>query len=789
MERKASQYVATLLQSCIDKKAHSFGKLLHAHILRVGLSAETFLMNRLIELYFKAKNFGYAHKVFDKMPQRNIFSWNAVLTEYCKSGSLGDAHKLFAEMPERNTVSWNNLISALSRGGLYGETLVVYDEMILEGLMPTRFTLASVLSACGALLDAECGKRCHSVSVKIGLDMNVYVSNALLSVYAKCGLLRYAVGLFEEMEEPNEVTFTALMGGFMQTDRVLDALEMFRLMSRRGICIDSVSLSSVLSVCTRGGCRESGFYDQSDGFLRNALGRLVHGLAIKLGSDNDLHFFNSLLDMYAKSGDMDSAEEVFSNLPEVSVVSWNVMIAGYGQKCKIDKAIEYWHRMQSSGFDPDEVTHINMLAACIKSGDMEIGRQIFDSMALPNVSSWNAILSGYIQVGNHKEAIELFQEMQFRNVKPDRTTIAIILSSCAGMELLEAGKQVHAVSLKASFHNDIYVASGLIGMYSKCRKMDIAEFVFQKMPELDSVCWNSIIAGFTLNSLDKEALTCFKQMRENGMSPTHFSYATILSCCAKLSSLFHGKLIHAQLEKEGFSNDVYVGTSLVDMYCKCGEVDEARQFFDLMPKKNSVTWNEMIHGYAQNGRGCEAIDLYKNMIELGEKPDEITFVAVLTACSHSGLVDTGVEIFESMHQAHGVDPILDHYTCMIDALARAGRFDEAEVLMDKMPCKDDPIVWEVLLSSCRLHGNVRLAKKVAEELIRLDPQNSSPYVLLANIYTSLGRWDDVRAIREQMSDKQVVKEAGYSWIEHKKGMESYIMEDDLKMVDLALESG
>ncbi|KAF2317940.1 hypothetical protein GH714_041263 [Hevea brasiliensis] len=449
-----------------------------------------------------------------------------ILTQYCKAGNLENAQKLFAEMPERNTVSWNNLISALVRGRLEREALYVCNKMIWEGFVPTHFTLASVLSACGTLL-VECGRRCHNLAVKIGLEKNVYVINALLSVYAKCGLVRDAFQLFEDMQEPNEVTFTTMMGAFAQTDRVVEALEMFSLMYRQGIQIDSVSLSSVLGVCTRGACGESGFYD---GSLCSALGKL--------------------------NGDMDSADEVFANLPEVSVVSWNIMIAGYGQKCNSEKAVEYLQKMRSCGFEPDEVTYINMLAAC-----------------------------------------------------------------------------------------------------------------------------------FSLNALDKEALTLFQQMRQNGMSPTQFSYATILSCCARLSSLFQGRLVHAQIAKEGFMDDVYVGSALIDMYCKCGEVDEARQFFDMMPDKNTVTWNEMIHGYAQTGRGCEAVNLYRSMIRSGEKPDGITFVAVLTACSHSGLVDTAVEIFDSIQRDHGLEPILDHYTCIIDALARAGQFVKQKCLWIKCHIK------------------------------------------------------------------------------------------------------
>lgn len=764
--------LANLLQGCIDKKAHLAGKLIHAFILRnKGLFSDTFLSNRLIELYSKCGNMGYAHHVFDKMPRPDVYSWNAILGCFCKAGSLGDAQELFLKMPERNTVSWNTLITALVRNGQEEKALGVYDAMVLEGLVPTHFTLASVFSACGALLAVEHGRKCHGLVIKIGLEENMYVGNALLCMYAKCGLIRDATQVFGDMAEPNEVTFTAMMGGLKQTDRVMEALEMFRQMCRKGVRIDSVSLSSMLGVCAKG-CGEFGVYDHSDGIPSNVNGQQIHGLTVKLGFEGDLHLNNSLLDMYAKSADMNSAEKVFANIPVVSVVSWNVMITGYGLIYQSQKALEYLQRMQSCGFEPDEVTYINLLAACVKSGDIKSGRQMFDNISCPNVISWNAILSGYFQNEDYKEVIQLFREMQFRGVQPDRTTLAIALSSSAAMGILEAGKEIHAASHKAAFDTDIYVASGLIGMYSKCGKTEMAKHIFHNMQELDVVCWNSMIVGLSLDSQDKEAFTYFKQMRQHEMHPTQFSYATVLSCCAKVASSFQGKQVHAQITKDGYMSDVFVGSALIGMYCKCGDVEGARNFFDMMPSKSTVSWNEMIHGYAQNGRGDEAVLLYWDMIASAEKPDGITFVAVLTACSHSGLVDAGIKIFNSMDQEHGVEPVLDHYTCIIDSLGRAGRFQEAEVLLDEMPYKDDPVIWEVLLSSCRVHANVSLAKRAADELIRLDPQNSAPYVLLANIYSSLGRWDEARAVRDLMSDKQVIKDPGYSWIEYEKGMQS-----------------
>ncbi|KAK4747697.1 hypothetical protein SAY87_014283 [Trapa incisa] len=416
--------------------------------------------------------------------------------------------------------------------------------------MPTRFTLASVFSACGALSNVACGGCCHGLVLKIGLDNNVYVGNALLGMYAKCGCYEDAARAFGDVRDPNEVSVTAIMGVLAQTERVQEALHMFRLMCRKGIHVDSVSLSSVLGLCTKGVNEEPDAADGEGSMLSLCfpLGQQVHGLSAKLGFEKYLHLCNSLLNMYAKSGDMNSAEKIFNNLlpKEVSVVTWNVMIAGYGLKSQTDKAILLLHRMQSLGFEPDDVTYINMLAGCIRSEDIATAQDMFDSMSAPMLNSWNAMISCYFQSGHDAEALNFFRKMQFQGVQPDRTTLAVVLSLCAGMGHLEFGRQVHTVSLKGTSTMDVYVASGLISMYSKCEKADLAQLVFSKMTEIDIVCWNSMMGGLALNSRDIEAFFLFKEMQQREMRPSQFSYTTILSSCSKLpSSSFQGRQLHA----------------------------------------------------------------------------------------------------------------------------------------------------------------------------------------------------------------------------------------------------
>ncbi|KAL6546281.1 hypothetical protein OROMI_022002 [Orobanche minor] len=763
MQTKNASCLANLLQICIDNKANKAGKLVQAHIFRTDQLSNTFLINRLIQLYLKCGDTAAARHLFDRMPQRNIFSYHAVLDSYCKSNDLSNAYQVFDQMPEKNSVSWNFIISMLSRNGSKEKALESYYLMRLNGFVPTHFTLASVLSACGGVGNLECGRLCHGIAIKIELSPNLFVGNALLGMYMKCESIADAIVIFKALPERNEVSFTAMMEGLVESGCMNEAFDMFRLMHRERI-IDSVSLSSVLGFCSKTVGEEFLVNDGNEETRHKIIGRQIHGLHNKLGFERDLHVNNSLLDMYVKHGYMDCAEMLFNSMLEVSVVSWNVMIAGYGKHFRTERAIECMKRMRVCGFEPNEVAYVNLLTGCLKSGDVETGLQIFNSMSSPSLTSWNAVLSGYSQNEYYKEAVMLFREMQYKNMRPDRTTFAIILSSCASMGLLEGGKQIHAALFKTEFYTDLYVSTGLIGVYSKCGRIELAKYIFNKLSQCDIVCWNSMLAGLSINSLTTEALTLFKQMLGEGMKPTEFSYATILNCCSSLSSLSQGRQIHGLIAKIGHGDDIYVGTALIDMYCKCGNVDKARQFFDAMPCKNTATWNQMIHGYAQNGHGQDSVNLFGKMIRASFEPDCITFVAVLTACSHSGLVDAGLKIFNSMEQEFGLEPLSDHYTCVIDSLGRAGRFSELEEFINKMPCKDDPVIWEVLLSSCRVHGNVNLARRAGNELFRLNPYNSARYALLANMYSSLDRWDDVNDVRGAMEEWQVSKEPGYSWV-------------------------
>ncbi|XP_047338427.1 pentatricopeptide repeat-containing protein At4g20770 [Impatiens glandulifera] len=732
------KHLTNLLRTSMNENSQSLGKHIHGYLLRTGTFIDTFLTNCLIEFYFKSGNINSARYLFDQMPQRNVYSWLTMLDGFCKTGHLIYARDLFVKMPERNTMSWNTLISSLVRNGCEQDALETYQSMHMDGFLPNNFTFASILSACGSLVDVKCGEQSHAVVVKTGLGDHIFVGNALLVMYAKCNRICDSIKIFECLNRPNEVSFTTMIRGLADCGRVFEAAKVFRLMQMNMSCrIDHVSLSTMFSA----------FYSQQ-----------VHNLAIKLGFEKDPYLSNSLLNMYVENEEMDNANLVFANMTERNSVSWNIMIGGYGRRKQISEALRCMEEMRLNGFEPDEITYINMIMACFMSESVEVGLQIFDRIESRSLRLYNAMLTGYSQHGYLLEAIILFRKMQFESIRPDETTLAVMLMCCSDIELVEGERrtrEIHAVSLRSMLHVDVFVASGLIGAYSKSNGIEIAKRIFQSQPVSDIGCWNSMIAGLSINCLDEEALCLFKNMLDKGISPTQFSYATILGSSAKLSSLTTGRQMHGQISRRGFVHDVFVGSSLINMYSKCGHLDEARQFFDTMVTKNTITWNEMIHGYAQNGFGYKSVALYEEMIgSSSEIPDRVTFVSVLTACSHSGMVELGLKIFNSIES-----PCLDHYICVIDLLARAGEFFEVEALLDKMSCKDDDIsmIWELILSSCRVHGNVSLGKRAAEELRRLEPTKSCSYLLLSNMYSSLGMWEESNLIRDKMIHNEVIK--------------------------------
>eukprot|EP01018_Ginkgo_biloba_P016729 Gb_00639 [translate_table: standard] len=447
-----------------------------------------------------------------------------------------------------------------------------------------------------------------------------------------------------------------------------------------------------------------------------------------------------------------------------------------------------------------------------KCGSLEFARHLFDKMPEKNLVSWTAMVGGYARHGCCEEALKLFHEMQLAGLPPDNFLFPLALKACASLAALQQGKEIHSHTIISGLDSDVFVGSALVDMYSKCGRPEFARHVFDKMSQRNLVSWNAMIAGYSQNGRHEEALNLFRQMESTGIKPNVISWNTMIAgyaqkglgyealkmlidmqslgekpnlvtilsaipACGNIAGLEKVMEIHGYIIRSGFESHVFVESAIVDMYCKCGSIDNARRVFDKMSERDVVSWSSMISGYAMHGHAEDALMLFFQMQQARAKPDYITFIGVLSACSHAGLVDEARQYLKQMSRDYQIQPSVEHYSCMVDLLGRAGHLNEAHELINTMPLEPNAAVWGALLGACRVHCNIDLGERVAEHLFHLEPENAGNYVLLSNIYAAAGRWDAAAKVRKMMKDKGVKKTPGWSWIEVNNSMHKFVSGD------------
>ncbi|XP_057872340.2 pentatricopeptide repeat-containing protein DOT4, chloroplastic-like [Cryptomeria japonica] len=621
----------------------------------------------------------------------------------------------------------------------------------------------------------------------------------LINMYVKCGSLLDARKVFDHMKERDNVSsWNTIIAAYRRYGFPHEAVTLFHQMQRTGLQPNQFTFASVLPACAKMGALEQGMN--------------IHQSIMEGGFLSDVIVASALVDMYAKCGSIDKARELFDRMPQRDVISWTAMIAGYVQNGFVEKALENFKQMQLVGEKPDSSTFVSILPACAqiralelaaaihkiiiesgvlsevvvatalvdmyaKCGSIDKAHELFDKMAQRNVVSWNAMIAGYVQNGFVEKALETFKQMQLAGVKPNSTTFASILPACAKMGTLEQGIDIHRSIREGGFLSDVVVSSALVDMYAKCGNIDKACELFDKMPQRNVVSWTAMILGYAQNGFVEKALENFKQMQLAGVTPNSTTFASILPACAKMGALKQGIDIHQSIEEGGFLSDVAVANALVDMYAKCGSIDQAHELFDKMPQRNVVSWNTMIAGYAQNGFYKDALKIFELMKHSGIYPDIVTFARVLFACSHAGLVDEGCTYFNQMRNSFCITPTVDHYVCMVDLLSRASYLEDTLKFIIKMPLKPVVVVWMCFLAACRSHMNIGLGVFTATLLFDLDPKNAATYVLLSNIYAEVGRWGEVQMVRRLMKDRGIKKIPGCSWIEDHKMVHAFCIGD------------
>ena len=375
-----------------------------------------------------------------------------------------------------------------------------------------------------------------------------------------------------------------------------------------------------------------------------------------------------------------------------------------------------------------------------KTGLRDEARKLFEEMPERNIVTWNAYISNAVLDGRPRNAVDAFIEFLRVGGEPDSITFCAFLNACSDALYLEPGRQLHGLVIRSGFEADVSVSNGFIDFYGKCREIGLSEIVFHKMGQRNDVSWCSMVTAHVQNYEEEKACMVFLQAREEGIEPTDFIVSIVLSACAAFSGFELGRSVHALAVKACVEGNIFVGSAIVDMYGKCGNINDAKQAFHEMPKRNLITWNAMLGGYAHQGHADMALALLEEMTFGSNEvvPNYVTLVCVLSACSRAGAVKMGMEIFESMRVKYGIEPGVEHYACVVDLLGRAGMVERAYEFIKKMPIPPTTSIWGALLGACRVYGKPELGKIAADNLFELDPKDSGNHVVLSNMFAAAG---------------------------------------------------
>ncbi|KAM3324584.1 pentatricopeptide repeat-containing protein [Capsicum chacoense] len=731
--------------------------------------------------------------------ESNIFLNNILIQSYSISGCLEYARKVFDKMPKRDMISWSSVITMYTQYGVYDESLSIFNELTRswkEGV--NEFVLASVVSCCGRLGSIVKGVQLHCFVVKGGFDQFVYVGTGLIDFYSRGGDVMGARRVFDDMLVKSTATWTAIIAACVSAGKGEVSLQLLRCMLESDeAVVDNYVVSSILGACS------------SIEYLKG--GKEIHGYVLRRGTEMDVTVSNVLIDFYMKCCKVETARSVFDQMEVKNTVSWTTMISGYMQNSCDWEAISMYRDMNSLGWMLDRFACSSVLISCGSLEASDMGRQVhaysvkanvitdgfvknslidmyakcdsfgdarkvFDIMGDHDVISYNVIIEGCLSQDRPYEAFDLFAEMRDNMILPSLLTFVSLLSASASLFSLELSKQLHGLTIKFGFSSDMFVCSILIDVYSKCSSIKDARQVFIEINEKDIVVWNSMLFGYIQQCENEEALKLFLELQHCLQKPNALTFVALIAASSNLVSLLHGLQFHNQIVKVGLDFDPHVTNALVDMYSKCGSLKEARKMFNSTIQRDIACWNSMISTYAQHGEAKEALNLFEKMINDGLKPNNVTFVGVLSACSHVGLVKEGFRYFYSMSR-YGIEPETEHYACMVTLLGRAGKLVDAMQFIERMPIPPAAIVWRTLLSACREAGHIDLGKYAASMAISIDPKDSGSYILLSNIYASKGMWNNVKKLREKMDSNGVVKETGCSWIEINNEVHLFVARD------------
>ncbi|KAL0345913.1 UNVERIFIED_CONTAM: Pentatricopeptide repeat-containing protein [Sesamum radiatum] len=594
--------------------------------------------------------------------------------------------------------------------------------------------------------------------------------------------------LFASVASPDLFLYNVLIKGLRNSP--FESLGVYNsLLRKTGFRPDNFTYSFVIAAFS--GLPSSGY---------EKVGVLLHGRAIVSGFGSDVFVGSALVDMYMSFSRIRNAYKVFDGISEPDTVLWNTILSGLVKNCCFDESLRVFHDMVERTARIDSTTLAVVLSAVAELQELRAGmvqalamkvgchfhdhvltclvslyskcgdiltRLLFGLIGKPDLVAYNAMISGFSYNNEVEWSLQLFQELLLSGCKVSSSTIVGLIPVFYPFGHLELTLSIHGFCVKSSFLFNSSVSTAMTTVYSRLNELELARKLFDESPEKTLASWNAMISGYAQNGQTEMAISLFHEMQKLDVRPNPVTVTSILSACAQLGALGLGKWVHDLIKLEGIESNIYVSTALIDMYMKCGSIQEARSLFDMMGEKNVVTWNAMIAGYGLHGHGKEALMLYDQMLLSGIPPTGVTFLSVLYACSHAGLVEEGQRIFHSIVYDHGFEPNSEHYACMVDILGRAGKLRDAVEFINKMPIEPGPAEWGALLGACMIHKDANLARLASDRLFDLDPENVGYHVLLSNIYSRNHNYSQAASLRQVVKRKNLSKTPGCTLIEVK----------------------
>lgn len=742
---------AGYLEKCVDimslRKAH-------ACVLTRGLGDGTYIRTKLLKLYANFRGLSESRWVLDNIIDGSLTLWNSAIVGYF-------------------------------RASRFEEVILLYSKLKLQAIGIDSAAITFGLKSCAELGDVELGRRIHADSIKVGLNGGKFVGSSLLGLYSRCGCVENARQAFDEILEKDVIAYTAMVTGYAQLPdaRACMAFGIVSSMWRQGLEANRVTLVSLLQACTHlKALRE---------------GQSVHCYALRRGiapSDDVLN--TSLVDMYSKCSASATAAACILKQSGRTVASCNALIAGLIHCGQSFKALQCFALMlKEADCLPDSITLATVLTACSdlnlayqaagihgyltrreisvdlvaatalidlysECGKIKKARVIFDGLSIRDQISYNVMISSYLQNNDVDEAIRMFRGMVKAGIRPNSVAVLSLLSAFADLQDARKGKWIHGVTVRHCLHIEIEVSNQIIDMYSKWGCTLTARKFFDLLPEKDLVSWTSMMMGYVNDGKANEALTLFQLMRRTGEKLDSVTLVTLLQSITQMGCIEKVKEVHGYIYTTCLEKDVVAINSIIMAYAKCGRLGTAEAVFGSLVERGLASYNTMIAAYGIHGYSREVLELFHRMPGENIMPDEMTFTSVLSACSHAGLVEVGWKIFDSMN----IVPKDEHYNCMADLLGRAGQIKEAYDFVKSSPLSDKRNALCALLAACRVHGNTKLGEEIGRQLLDIEPQESSVYALVSNVYSEAEKWNEAACLRSVARERGLRKLPGFSFI-------------------------